>query len=149
MIVDFILQILTAFHQATPPKNVVSAFEQAGICSRSTGRDPSMVRREAFVDRARARLVVKELGLFRDEHEIEQAHHQLKIADMNNALQRALFNTAPLTAPSAPPPPLPAAHRAPSLAPTAPSPSPHPAPSELISLCPLNICLFLSCSISY
>ena len=91
MIVEFILQILTAFHQATPPKNVVSAFEQAGICSRSTGPDPYMPYRETFVDRARVRLVIKELGLFRDEQKIEQPHQQLKIANMNNALQRASF----------------------------------------------------------
>ena len=32
---EFVLQILTAFHEATSPMNVVSAFEQAGICSRS------------------------------------------------------------------------------------------------------------------
>ena len=66
MIVDFIVQILTAFHEATPPTNVVSAFEQAGICSRSTGQDPYMVHRETYVDRACARQVIKELGLFRD-----------------------------------------------------------------------------------
>ena len=32
---QFIIQILKAFHEATSPVNVVSAFEQAGICSRS------------------------------------------------------------------------------------------------------------------
>ena len=37
MISDFIVQILTAFHEATPLANVVSAFEQVGICSRYTG----------------------------------------------------------------------------------------------------------------
>ena len=89
MISDFIVQILTAFHEATPPANVVSAFEQVGICSRSTGEDPYMVLRETYVDPARAREVVRELGLFRDLRKIEHAHHQLKISKMNNALQRA------------------------------------------------------------
>ena len=115
MIVDFILQILYGFHQATPPANVVSAFEQVGICSRSTRLDPYMVRREAFVDRARARLVVKELGLFRDRPRIEQAHRQLKIADINNALQRAL--PPPPSAPTAAPPAPPAAFYAPNVPP--------------------------------
>ena len=41
MIVEVILQILTTFHQAPPHKNVVSAFKQAGICSRSTRVDPT------------------------------------------------------------------------------------------------------------
>ena len=41
LIVDFILQILYAFHQATVPITVVATFKQAGICSRSTGADPT------------------------------------------------------------------------------------------------------------
>ena len=65
LIVDFILQILYAFHQATVPITVVAAFKQAGICSRSTGPDLYMVGREAFVDPTRARLVVDELRLWR------------------------------------------------------------------------------------
>ena len=105
MIVDFILQILAALHEATPPSNVVSAFEQAGICSRSTGPDPYMARREAFVDRARARQVIKELGLFRDEQKNEQAHQQLKISNMNDALQRAQMGGEPAASSSTAPAP--------------------------------------------
>ena len=94
MIVDFILQILHAFHQATPPANVVSAFEQAGICSRSTGPDPYMVRREAFVDPTRARLVVNELRLFRELRRIEDPQpRQLKISELNQTIGQALMGT--------------------------------------------------------
>ena len=89
MISDFIVQILTAFHEATPPANVVSAFEQVGICSRSTGEDPYMALRETFVDPARAREVVRELGLFRDLQKIQREHRQLKITKVNEALERA------------------------------------------------------------
>ena len=63
---NFILRILAAFHQATYRENVVSAFEEVGIWSRSTGPDPYMVGREVFVDRARALEVVYKLGLYAD-----------------------------------------------------------------------------------
>ena len=118
MIVKFILQILTAFHEATPPSNVVSAFEQAGICSRSSGTDPYMARRETYVDRSRAREVVKELGLFRDLPRIEEEHQQLKIADMNSAMQRAMQGEEAAPTSSAPSSAV-AAHSAPVF--------PHPA----------------------
>ena len=49
---DFIITILQAFHQATTPPRVVSAFEQDGICSRFVEDDFN--RREAFVDPTRA-----------------------------------------------------------------------------------------------
>ena len=71
LVANFILKILAAFHQATHRENVVSAFEQAGICSRSTGPDPYMVGRDVFVDRARAREVVNKLGLYADLERVE------------------------------------------------------------------------------
>ena len=93
LLADFILQILKAFHQATYRENVVSAFAQAGICSRAFARDPYMVAREAFVDPARALLVVRRLGLYADQRPIpDEPHRQLKIVDLNSALQRALAN---------------------------------------------------------
>ena len=61
---EFILTILQAFHQATTPLRAVSAFEQVGICSRFAN-DVDLVRRAAFVDPTRARLVMEETNLFR------------------------------------------------------------------------------------
>ena len=91
LMANFILQILAAFHQATHRENVVSAFEQAGICSRSMGPDPYMVRREVYVDRARAREVVNQLGLYADLERVEELPgQQLTIADLNSELERAL-----------------------------------------------------------
>ena len=85
---EFILQILKAFHEATSPINVVSAFEQAGICSRSDRPDPYMVHHKAVVDRARARLVVDELDLFINAERLpDQAHAQLRIEDLNLEIQ--------------------------------------------------------------
>ena len=88
MLAEFILQILKAFHEATSPINVVSAFEQAGICSRSDRPDPYMVHHKAVVDRARARLVVDELDLFINAERLpDQAHAQLRIEDLNLEIQ--------------------------------------------------------------
>ena len=61
---EFILTILQAYHQATTPPRVVSAFEQVGICSR-IANDVDLVQRVAFVDPTRARLVMEETNLFR------------------------------------------------------------------------------------
>ena len=86
---EFVLQILKAFHEATSPMNVVSAFQQAGICSRSDRPDPYMVHHKAVVDRARARLVIEELELFVDNQPLqEQAHAQLGIDDLNLEIER-------------------------------------------------------------
>ena len=86
---QFIQQFPKAFHEATSPVNVVSAFEQAGICSRSDRPDPYMVHHKPIVDRARARLVVDELGLFVDAQPVEEPRHsQLKIDDLHRELQR-------------------------------------------------------------
>ena len=91
MLVDFILQILAGFHQATHRENVVIAFGQAGICSRSTGPDPYMVLREAFLDRARARAVVDQLGLYEDRERVpELPGEQIRISTLNSELGRAL-----------------------------------------------------------
>ena len=61
---DFIILILQAFRKATTPPRVVSAFEQAGICSRFADR-VDLNRRVPFVDPTRARLVMEETRLFR------------------------------------------------------------------------------------
>ena len=89
---DFIIAILQAFHQATTPPCVVSAFEQAGICSCFVdGGD--LNQRVAFVDPTRARLVMDETGLFRDRVPIEEERHrQIKIANLNSQNQN---ETAP------------------------------------------------------
>ena len=69
--------------------NVVSAFQQAGICSRSDRPDPYIVHHEAVVDRARARLVIEELDLFVDNRPLqEQAHAQLGVDDINLEIER-------------------------------------------------------------
>ena len=69
--------------------NVVSAFQQAGICSRSDRPDPYMVHHKAVVDRTRARLVTEELELFVDNQPLqEQAHAQLGIDDLNLEIER-------------------------------------------------------------
>ena len=92
LLADFILQILKAYHQATPPDNVVSAFEQAGICSRATGIDPYMVGREAFLDPTRARLVMRSLGLFTDHVPVRDLpRRQLKIDELNCTLRTVLI----------------------------------------------------------
>ena len=81
---DFIITILQAFHKATTPPRVVSAFEQAGICSRFAPGD-DLNQREAFVDPTRARLVMEETGLFRDRVPVPDARHrQIKILDLNS-----------------------------------------------------------------
>ena len=87
---EFILTILQAYHQATTPPRVVSAFEQVGICSRFAN-DVDLDRRVAFVDPTRARLVMDETNLFRQTVPIEdQRHRQLRIADLNLESQREM-----------------------------------------------------------
>ena len=50
-----------------------------------------MIGREAFVDPARARIVVRSLGLYADRMRVQDnPHRQLKIADLNSALTTAL-----------------------------------------------------------
>ena len=85
---QFILCILQAFHQATTPQLVISAFEQVGICSRAS-EGHNLGKREAFVDPTRARLVVAETGLFRDTEPVaNKRNRQLRIADLNSYFQR-------------------------------------------------------------
>ena len=72
---DFILHILKAFHEATSPINVVSAFQQAGICSRADRPDPYVVYHKPVVDRARARQVIRELDLFLAEERLQEETH--------------------------------------------------------------------------
>ena len=87
MLADFILNILQAFHQATTPELVVSAFELVGICSRGTEGNV-YTRRETFVDPTRARLVIAETALFRRRDPVPNARHrQLEIADLNSFVQ--------------------------------------------------------------
>ena len=55
--------------------------------------NPYMVALEAFVDPVRALLVVRRLGLYADQRPIpDEPHRQLKIVELNSALQRALEN---------------------------------------------------------
>ena len=87
---DFIIAILQAFRQATTPPRVVSAFEQAGICSRFVEEGDSN-QRVAFVDPTRARLVVSETGLFRDLEPVANGRNrQLRIADLNSFFHREM-----------------------------------------------------------
>ena len=50
LLAEFILQILKVFHEATSPMSWMSAFEQAGVCSRSDRPDTFMVHHKAVVD---------------------------------------------------------------------------------------------------
>ena len=106
---DFLVQVLSAFHQATVPNLVVSAFEQAGICSRSCGDGRNIYSRVAYPDPSKARLVKEELGLFTDTEPIPRPpNRQLRIAELNQQ------TPLPFPAGTAPfPAPFPAAHPAP------------------------------------
>ena len=87
---DFILTILQAFHQATTPPRVVSAFEQVGLCSRFAD-NVGLIRRVAFVDPTRARLVIEETDLFRNTAPVPDARHrQINIADLNSQNQNEM-----------------------------------------------------------
>ena len=87
---ESILTILQAFHQATTPPRVVSAFEQVGICSRFAN-DDDLVQRAAFVDPTRARLVMEETNLLQQTAPVQDPRHrQLRIADLNLETQREM-----------------------------------------------------------
>ena len=118
---DFLVHVLSAFHQATAPNLVVSAFEQAEICSRSCGDGRNIYSRVAYPDPSKARLVKEELGLFKDTEPIPRTpNRQRRIAELNQQ------TPLPFPAGTAPfPAPFPAPHPAPR---PAPFPAAHPAP---------------------
>ena len=126
---EFILNILQAYHQATTPELVVSAFEQVGNCSRASA-DNNLARRETFVDPTRARLVIAETSLYRHRAPVPNpGHRQLRIADLNSFVQSQMAPperqpdrrglpptpTSRPPAPSQPPPHVPPQDRRPLL----------------------------------
>ena len=90
MIIDLIIQILTAFHQARP-QNGVSVFKRLVFSRALLDQTPTWSIARRLLTEPGCGSSSRDLGFSEMSKKIEQAYQQLKIANMNNALQRASF----------------------------------------------------------
>ena len=91
---EYILAILDAYEKAATRNNVASAFAQAGLLTMAP--DPLHPEREvAYVDPTRARVAVRELGLFADREPVPRPpHRQIRIEQLR-PIRRARVDLGP------------------------------------------------------